>query len=89
MGRILLTSEMSEEYIFAEIRSVFNTPMGGKMDFQFEILQSTGGKTKTLVCPALSSTYKWTAGSLAPKNVKTPIYISLQQSLLRLVCVLL
>ena len=49
MGRIRLTSEMSEEDIFAEIRSVFNTPMGGKMDFQFEILQSTGGKIKTLV----------------------------------------
>ena len=81
MGRIRLTSEMSEEDIFAKIQSVFSTPMGGKKDFQFEILQSTGGKVKTQVCPALSSTYKWTAGSLAPRNTKTPLYILAREPL--------
>ena len=54
-----------------EIRSVFKGPMGNNAD----VLQSTGGGSKSLV-PALSSSYQWTASALAPKNVKTLIYTS-------------
>ena len=75
IGRIRLTSEMSEDEIFDEIRSVFRIPMAGTDHFSFDVLQSAGGQSKTLVVPALSSSYKWTASALAPKNVKTPIYI--------------
>jgi hypothetical protein len=66
---------MTENEIFSEIRSVFRVPMAGNDHFAFDVLQSTGGQNKTLVVPALPSSYKWTASVLAPKNVKTPIYI--------------
>ena len=75
VGRICLTSDMSEDDIFKEIRSVFRGPMEDNEYFKFNILQSTGGSSKTLVVPALSSSYEWTASAVAPKHVKTPIYI--------------
>ena len=53
IGKIRLTSEMSEDDIFAEIRSVFQVPMAGNDRFLFDVLQSTGGSNKTLVIPAL------------------------------------
>ena len=80
-GRIRLTSDMTEDELFSEIRSVFQVPMGGNDRFAFDVLQSTGGQNKTLVVPALSSSYKWTASALAPKNVKTPIYIIAREPL--------
>ena len=81
VGRICLTSDMSEDDIFKEIRSVFRGPMEDNEYFKFNILQSTGGSSKTLVVPALSSSYKWTASAVAPKHVKTPIYILAREPL--------
>ena len=81
IGRIRLTSDMSEEEIFDEIRSVFKIPMEENKNFEFDILQSAGGSTKNLVVPALSSSYQWTASAIAPKNVKTPIYILAKEPL--------
>lgn len=81
VGRIRLTSDMSEDEIYDEIRSVFDGPMRGNRNFKFNILQGTGGSTKTLVVPSLSSSYKWTASAVAPKNVKTPIYILAREPL--------
>jgi hypothetical protein len=69
---------MSEDDIFDEIRSVFKGPMRGN---KFSILQGTGGSSKTLVIPSLSSSYQWTASAVAPKNVKTPIYILAREPL--------
>ena len=80
-GRIRLTSVMSEDEIFSEIRSVFRVPMANNYQFTFDALRSTGGQNKTLVVPALSSSYKWTASALASKNVKTPIYILAREPL--------
>ena len=76
VGRIRLTSEMSQDDIFTEIRSVFKGPMGN--NDEFDVLQSTGGGSKSLVVPALSSSYQWTASALAPK---TPIYILAKEPL--------
>ena len=81
IGRIRLTSDMSEDDIFDEIRSVFRIPMAGADRFSFNVLQSAGGQSKMLVIPALSNSYKWTASALAPKNVKTPIYILAREPL--------
>lgn len=36
-GKIRLNSEMTEEEIFAEFRSVFSASMNNKVNFQFEI----------------------------------------------------
>ena len=72
---------MNEDEIFEEIRSVFRGPMRGNKQFQFDILQSTGGNSRSLTIPAVSSTFKWSASAVASKSVKTPIYILAQDEL--------
>lgn len=74
IGKIRLTSEMSEEEIMNEIRSVFEKPFGYDDNFQFDILQTGGNAMKSLVIPSLSSSYKWTASTVAG-NAKSKIYI--------------
>ena len=75
VGKIQLQSDMSEARIFTEIRSVFQSPMGCDDEFSFTILQQSGGGSKFLMVPELSSSYKWTAGAVAGRNSKVPIYI--------------
>ena len=75
IGKIRLSSDMSEREIFQEIRSVFNVPMGDDPDFEFKLLQIAGGSCKSLSIPVVSSSFKWTASSVAGRNAKTPIYI--------------
>ena len=43
LGKITLTSNMTEIQIFKEISSVFTDSFGGRENFRFLILQSTGG----------------------------------------------
>ena len=75
IGKIRLKSDMSEDAIFDEIRSVFEQPMRGRQNFPFDILQHAGGGSKSLVVPAVSSSFHWTASVVAGKNSKSPIYI--------------
>lgn len=44
---------------------------------QFQILQHGRGKLKSLVVPSLSSSFAWTAGTVAGSS-KSPIYILAQ-----------
>ena len=82
IGKIRLTSEMSEDDIFAKIRSVFQVPMADNDRFLFDVLQSTGGSNKTLVIPALSSSYQWTASVIyCTKECKKKIYIFAREPL--------
>lgn len=74
-GKIQLSSAMSQDEIYKEIRSVFRRPMDNDSLFRFEILQNSGGNTKSLNIPVLSPSYKWTAGAICGKNAKVPIYI--------------
>ncbi len=64
-GKIRLTSDMCETEIMDEIRSVFQRPFNNDDTFPFDILQSGGGKMKSLVIPSLSSSYLWTASAVA------------------------
>lgn len=80
-GKIRLTSDMDEKAIFDEIRSVFRTPMNDCHLFDFSILQQTGGASKSLTVPAVSSSFKWTASAVAGKNAKVPIYIIAREDL--------
>ena len=73
IGKIHLESSMTEEEIMDEIRSVFRKSMGGSTSFAFEILQPAGGGSKSLVVPAVSSSFSWTASAVAGKNAKSPI----------------
>lgn len=75
---------MTQTEIYDEIRSVFSEAMP-EADFPFDILQSVGGNKKSLVVPCTSGTYEYTASGIAPKNVKTPIYVLAKKSL-HLVC---
>ena len=75
IGKIRLYSSMTESEIFDEIRSVFRGPMSDNIDFRFTILQSAGGGSKSLIVPALSPTYQYTASAAVGKNSKMPIYI--------------
>ena len=81
LGKITLTSEMTKVEIFKEISSVFAESFGGRDDFKFSILQSTGGFCKSLTIPRISCQYKWSASSVAGKNSKVPIYILAQEAL--------
>lgn len=81
MGKIQLHSGMSEFEIFEEIRSVFHTPMRDNDDFQFKILQSSGGDSRSLMVAELSASYKWSASAVAGKVAKTPIYILAEDNL--------
>ena len=72
LGKIRLTSNMTEQMIFDEIRSVFHEPMGGSTAFAFSILQPMGGTSKSLAIPSLSDSFKWTASAIVPKNSKGP-----------------
>ena len=72
---------MSESEIFDEIRSVFRQPMNGDPNFRFDVLQSAGGRCKSLVVPSTSESFQWTASAIAPKNTKMPIYIIAREQL--------
>ena len=82
IGKIHLTSDMSEGAVFTEIRSVFEGPMAGDPNFRFKILQTCGGGSKTLSAPVLSSSFKWTAGAVAGRNSKVPVYILAEDDLI-------
>ena len=75
IGKIQLNSGMEEPDIFNEIRSVFRGPMDGDELFQFRILQSSGGDSRRLMIPVLSSSYKWTSHAVAGRNAKVPIIV--------------
>ena len=66
---------MLEDKIYKDIHSVFSGPMDNDPLFRFEILQSSGGRSKSLNIPVQSASYKWSAGEICGKNAKVPIYI--------------
>ena len=80
-GKIRLNSEMSENEIFAEIRSVFSIVMGNDEDFPFEILQSAGGGTKSLVIPGRSTSFVWTGKQVIATAGRGSIYIHANKEL--------
>ena len=76
IGKVRLTSVMSEDEVEQEVRSVFRGPMGGRSDFPFQFLQPTGVGTKTLTVPSVSSSFCWTAQQVAKLGgYKQAIYI--------------
>ena len=81
IGKIRLRSDMTQEDIFHEIRSVFRGPMEGSSTFLFDVLQPAGGHSKSLTAPALSGSFKWTASAIVSKNAKVPLYILAKESL--------
>jgi len=60
MGKLHMSSDMDEDDLAKEIRSIFKGPMKDDPNFRFEYLQSTGRGTKSLSVPAQSASFKWT-----------------------------
>jgi len=68
-GKIRLNSNMTKEEIFAKFRSVFSKAMRNEEDFQFDILQSAGGGTKSLTIPCRSSIFKYKSLQLLVEGI--------------------
>ena len=81
IGKIHLTSEMSEENIMAEVRSVFAKAMNQDPHFAFKILYSTGGGTKTLTTLAVSTHFHWSAAQLASTCGQGAVYVLAERDL--------
>ena len=69
-----LSSDMSEDAIFDEVRSAFSEAMGDDPSFPFTFLQVSGSGTKSLAVPSLSSSFRWTPQEVC-KLGKSCIYI--------------
>ena len=83
MGKLHLTSEMTEKEVADEIRCIFKVPMNIDSEFRFQYLQATGGGTKFLTVPAQSPTFKWTPQQVARLAGQTGrIYILAQDDLI-------
>lgn len=82
IGKIRLLSSMTVQEVENEIRSVFKKPMGSIADFPFQYLQSTGGGSRTLTVPCVSSSFSWTAQQVAKLGSSVqPIYIMAKDEL--------
>ena len=87
IGKLHMTSKMSEEEVATEICSIFKAPMKNNAYFQFQYLHPTGGGTKCLAIPAQSSSFKWTAQQVACLAGQAgTIYILAQEDLDLSVC---
>ncbi len=83
IGKIHLESDWSEE-VFNEL--FFCGPMQNESNFPFDILQLAGSGTKSLVVPALSSSFKWTPKEVAGRYDST-VYILCKKNIMNEVCV--
>ena len=82
VGNVRLRSDMTKDELMSEIRSVFSIPMRLDSLFQFKILKTCGGGNRSLSICQTSTSYKWTASTIAGKNSKCPIYILAEDDLL-------
>lgn len=81
IGKVHLTSMMSEEDVRNEVRSVFQGPMGGQPNFPFAFLQPTGYGSKSLTIPAVSASFEWSAQQVAKLGGnKGTIYIVAEEN---------
>lgn len=82
IGKLHLTSEMTDEDVEDEIRTIFRGPMQNNPSFPFLYLQSTGGGSKTLTIPSQSASFKWTPQQVARLSCQSgTIYILAQDDL--------
>ena len=73
IGKVHLTSVMSVEDVEDEIRSTFASVLGSG---SFTYLQATGGSTRCLSVPSVSTSFRWTAQQVAKLgNQRNTIYI--------------
>ena len=79
-GKITLSSDMDEQAIREEIRSVFIEAVGDDPSFPFTFLQMSGCGGKSLSIPSLSASFQWNAQEVC-KLGKSCIYILAEKRL--------
>ena len=82
IGKISLSSTMSEEDIREEICAIFAVVFGGDDKFPFRFLQTVGGGTRYLNMPCQTSNLKWTAQDLISSAGKGAIYILAEKDII-------
>ena len=75
IGKVHLTSDMTEDESKSEIISVFSRPVKFDSTFPFMFLQSTGSVTKTLTSPAVSVYFQWGAQQVVSLAGEGALYI--------------
>ena len=78
VGKITLSSDMSPEDIKEEICSIFSDVIQfpeNSTTFPFEYLQSSGGGSRSLCIPKVSSSFVWNAQQVASLGRNSAIYI--------------
>ena len=65
VGKLHISSDMNENDVLSEIRSVFKDAMKNDPNFPFKLLQSTGEGPRSLAIPPVSDTFHWTAQQVA------------------------
>lgn len=73
IGKLNLTSEMSDINVLKEIRSMFKGPMRDNADFPFVYLQPTGGGSRSLTIPSHSASFKWIPKQVAWLSGQTSV----------------
>ena len=82
IGKLHMTSEMSDEDVASEIRSIFKSLMNDNSNFRFQYLQAAGSGTKALTVPAQSPSFKWTPQQVSRLSGQSgTIYILAQDEL--------
>lgn len=80
IGKVHLTSEMTDEDVANEIRSVFKGPMKEDPNFSFVCLQSTGGGSRSLAIPSQSLSFKWLPQQVSRLSGQTGVIYILAQA---------
>lgn len=81
IGKIRLASDMEEDEILSEIRSVFASAMGHDPAFPFSLLQRCGPGTNALTAPSLSLSFSWTAREVIRLAGQGCIYVKAEREL--------
>ncbi len=81
VGKVRLSTDMSQEEILSEIRSVFSEAMNNNTNFPITFLQRSGTGSNSLTVPSLSSSYQWSAKEVVRMAGQGCIYVKAEASL--------
>ena len=81
IGKIRLASNMEEDEIMDEIRSVFASAMGHDCTFPFSLLQRCGPGINALTAPSLSLSFSWTTREVIRLAGQGCIYVKAEREL--------
>ena len=81
IGKVRLSSDMSQDQILTEIRSVFSAEMNENQNFPISFLQRSGQGSNSLTVPSISNSYQWSAKEVVRMAGQGCIYIKAEARL--------